>query len=225
METPKNYLQRTFQEAFHLGYKSLPIFLIVSTFLGAVTAVQTAYNLVSPWVPKYIIAVLIRDTTFLELSPTVMAIVFAGKIGSNIASELGTMRITEQIDALESMGINSVSYLVLPKIIASMLVFPTLVCLSMFSSILGGYVAGTLTDVITPTQFLYGLRFDFVPYNVFFGMIKSVTFAFIVSSIASFIGYYTEGGSFEVGRASTKAVTASCIGILCGDYLLADLLL
>lgn len=225
MESFSTYLSRTFQEAFLLGYKSLFIFFIVSTFMGAVTAIQTAHNLFNPLIPRYIIAVLVRDTTILELAPTVMAIVFAGKIGSNIAGELGTMRITEQIDALEVMGVNSVSYLVLPKILASMLMFPVLVALAMGFSMVGGYFAGTLTHVITPAEFVYGLRFDFFPYNVSFGLMKSVVFAFLVSSIAAFTGYYTEGGAFEVGRASTKAVTTSCVSILCGDYFLAELLL
>ena len=225
MEALSTYLRRTISEMYWLGYKSLFIFFVVSSFMGAVTAVQTAYNLVSPLIPNYIISVLVRDTTILELAPTVMAIVFAGKIGSNIASELGTMRITEQIDALEVMGVNSASYLVLPKILACMLMFPALVALAMGFSIVGGYFAGTLTEVITPTEYIYGLRFEFVPYNVTFGLIKAVVFAFLISSIAAFTGYYTEGGALEVGKASTSAVTTSCVSILCGDYLLAELLL
>ena len=225
MESPLTCLKRSVEEAFHLGYKSLYIFVTVSTFLGAVTTVQSAYNLSNPFVPRSIIAVLVRDTTILELAPTMMAIVFAGKVGSNISGELGTMRITEQIDAIEGMGVNSISYLVLPKIIATMFMFPILVCLSMFAGIVGGYYAGTLTEVTTSAEFIQGLRYDFIPYNIFFAVVKAVVFAFLVSSISAFTGYYTSGGAFEVGRASTVAVTASCVSILCGDYLLADLLL
>ena len=163
--------------------------------------------------------------TLLELSPTIIAIVFAGKVGSNIAGEIGTMRITEQIDALEVMGVNSSSYLVLPKIIASILMFPILVILSATLAISGGYLAGTLTDVITGAEYIYGLRYEFNPFNLPFALIKAYVFAFIVSSISSYQGYYTSGGALEVGKSSTNAVTNSCIAILIADYLLAQILL
>ena len=225
MEAFSSYVRRTMHEAFVLGYKSLLIFSVVSAFLGGVTCIQTAHNMVNPLIPRYIIAVIVRDTAFLELAPTIMGLIFAGKVGSNIASELGTMRITEQIDALEVMGLNSVSYLVLPKILGSMLMFPVLVIFSMGFALLGGYVGGTITDVITPAEYTYGLRFDLMPFNIYFGLIKSVVFAFLISSISAFTGYYIRGGALEVGRASTRAVTSSCISILCADYFLADLLL
>ena len=219
------YVRRIFFEAFELGYRSLLFFITVSCFLGAVTVVQTAYNLVSPLVPRYIIAVLVRDTTILELSPTIMAIIFAGKAGSHIAGELGTMRVTEQIDALDVMGINPIAYLVMPKVIACMIMFPVLVSITMFFSISGGYLAAIITGELTSTEYVFGLRFDFIPFNITFAMIKSVVFAFMVSSISAYTGYYTKGGAYEVGRASTIAVTASCMAVLCGDYLLAELLL
>ena len=225
MEPFPIYVRRTCSEAYLLGYKSLFVLFVASTFMGAVTAVQTAYNLVNPLVPKYIISVLVRDTAILELAPTFMAIVFAGKIGGNIASELGTMRITEQIDALEVMGVNSASYLVLPKILGCVIMFPLLAILSMGFAIVGGYFAGTLTDALTPTEYVYGLRYAFIPYNVTFGLIKAVVFSFLISSISAFTGYYTTGGALEVGRASTNAVTITCVSVLCGDYLLAELLL
>ena len=224
-ESFKTYVKRIFEECVLIGIDSLVIVTIVSTFIGAVTTIQTAYNLVNPLVPDYIISVVVRDMTLLELAPTVIALIFAGKVGSNIAGELGTMRITEQIDALEVMGINSVSYLALPKIIASILMYPMLVTLAAFLSILGGYFAGTLTHVITPQDYIYGIRSDFIPFNVFFAMIKAVVFAFLVSSISSYKGYFTTGGALEVGRASTAAVTNSCIAILIADYALAELLL
>ena len=163
--------------------------------------------------------------TVQELAPTVIAIVFAGKVGSSISSGLGTMRITEQIDALEVMGVNSASYLVLPKVIASIIMYPLLVILAMFLSIYGGYIAGTLTNIITEQEYIYGIRLDFNPYTIKFAMIKSVAFAFLISSISAYKGYFTKGGALEVGIASTSAVTNSCIAVLLADYLLAQLLL
>ncbi len=224
-ESFKSYFRQTIDECITIGIDSLVIVTIVSTFIGAVTAVQTAFNLVSPLIPKYVISLIVRDMTLLELAPTITAIVFAGKVGSNIASELGTMKITEQVDALEVMGINPVSFLCFPKIIASLLMYPMLVVLAAFLAILGGYLAGTLTHVITPEEYIYGIRADFQEFNVTFALIKSYVFAFLVSSISSFKGYNTRGGALEVGKSSTSAVTNSCIAILIADYLLAQLLL
>jgi phospholipid/cholesterol/gamma-HCH transport system permease protein len=215
----------TVDECIKVGIDSIFIVVIISTFIGAVTAVQTAYNLVSPLIPNYVISLVVRDMTLLELAPTITAIVFAGKVGSNIAGELGTMRISEQIDALEVMGINSSSFLVLPKIIACLLMYPLLVILAGFLALLGGYIAATMTGEMTPDEYIFGIRADFIEYNVTFALIKSFAFAFLISSISAFTGYFTEGGALEVGRASTKAVTSSCIAILSADYLLAQLLL
>jgi phospholipid/cholesterol/gamma-HCH transport system permease protein len=219
------YLKLVLDECINIGYNSLFLIGIVSVFMGAVTTIQTAYNLVSPLIPKYVISLVVRDMTILEMSPTIMAIVFAGKVGSNIAGELGTMRITEQIDALEVMGINATSYLVLPKVLASVITYPMLVVISAFLCIMGGYIAGTLSGVITGSEYNYGLRFEFISYNVFFALLKSVVFAFLVSSISAYKGFFTRGGALEVGRASTSAVTNSCIAILIADYLLAQMLL
>ncbi|MCK5210160.1 MAG: ABC transporter permease [Cyclobacteriaceae bacterium] len=221
----KTYIKQIFDECIKVGIDSIVIVTIVSTFIGAVTCIQTAYNLVSPLIPRYVISLVVRDMTLLELAPTITAIVFAGKAGSNIASELGTMKISEQVDALEVMGINSVSFLVLPKIVASLIMYPMLVILAGFLAILGGYFAGTLTGVVTPQDYIYGIRADFLGFNVAFALIKSFVFAFLVSSISSFKGYYTSGGALEVGQSSTSAVTNSCIAILVADYLLAELLL
>lgn len=224
-EPLKTYIKQILDECIKVGIGSLVIVSIVSTFIGAVTCVQTAFNLVSPLIPRYVISLVVRDMTLLELAPTITAIVFAGKVGSNIAGELGTMKITEQVDALEVMGINSVSFLALPKIIACLMMYPLLVILAGFLAIMGGYLAGTLTGVITPEDYIYGIRADFQPFNVLFALIKSVVFAFLVSSISSYKGYNTAGGALEVGQASTSAVTNSCIAILVADYLLAELLL
>jgi len=221
----KTYVKLVFDECVLIGIDSLVIVTIISTFIGAVTCIQTAYNLVSPLIPDYIISLVVRDMTLLELSPTITALVFAGKVGSNIAGELGTMRISEQIDALEVMGINSASFLALPKVVASLITYPMLVIIAAFLSLLGGYLAGTFTGVITPEEYVYGIRADFNAFNVTFALIKSLVFAFLVSSISSYKGYYTVGGALEVGQASTSAVTNSCIAILAADYLLAELLL
>lgn len=208
-----------------IGVKSIWLFVLVSTFMGAVTTVQTAYNLVTPLVPRYVISQVVREMTVLELAPTIMAIIFAGKIGSSMAGGLGTMRITEQIDALEVMGINSSSYLVLPKVIASMIMYPMLVIFAGVCSIVGGYLVGVFTGILTPTEYILGIRSVFNDYTITFALIKSFVFAFLISSISSFKGYYTQGGALEVGIASTEAVTSSVIAVLLADYFLANLLL
>jgi phospholipid/cholesterol/gamma-HCH transport system permease protein len=223
-ETFKTYYRLVIEESVQIGIKSISLVALVATFIGAVTTVQTAYNMVSPLIPRYIIAQVVREMTVLELAPTIMGIIYAGKVGSSMAGGLGTMRITEQIDALEVMGINSASYLVLPKIVASILMYPALVILAGVCSLMGGYLVGTLTGIITPTDFVYGLRFYFDPYAITFALIKSFVFAFLISSISSFKGYYTQGGALEVGIATTAAVTTSIIAVLLSDYLLAQLL-
>ncbi|MCB0495253.1 MAG: ABC transporter permease [Cyclobacteriaceae bacterium] len=223
-ESFRTYVSLFFDEAVKVGTDSIFLIAIVSVFMGAVTTIQTAYNLVSPLIPDYVVALVVRDMVLLELSPTIIAIIFAGKVGSNIAGELGTMRITEQIDALEVMGLNSSSYLVLPKVMATIFMFPALVITSAFLSILGGYVATVFTGVITPFEYTQGIRYHLNEFMVAFAMIKSVTFAFLISTISSFMGYYTKGGALEVGKASTAAVTNSVIAILLADYLLAQLL-
>jgi phospholipid/cholesterol/gamma-HCH transport system permease protein len=172
-----------------------------------------------------VIGTIVRDMTILELAPTIISIVLAGKVGSNIAGHLGTMRITEQIDALEVMGINSSSYLILPKILACMIMFPMLVVMSGFLSIYGGYLAGTLTGSLTEQEYIIGIREGFQGFNIWFALIKSLVFAFLIASISAYNGYFTKGGALEVGQSSTTAVTNSCIAILLADFLLAKLLL
>lgn len=224
-ETFKTYYNLVFEECVQIGLKSILLFMLVSTFMGAVTTLQTAANLISPFVPRFVIAQVVREMTILELAPTIMAVIFAGKVGSSMAGGLGTMRITEQIDALEVMGINSSSYLVLPKILASLLMYPLLVIVAAVCAILGGYLVGSITGALTPTEYVYGIRYTFNPYFITFALIKSFVFSFLISSISSFKGYYTSGGALEVGIASTNAVTASIIAVLLSDYFLAYLLL
>lgn len=223
-EAAKVYWTRFIDECIIIGIDSVIIISIVALFIGAVTCVQTYANLVSPVIPKYIVSNIVRDMTLLELSSTFMCVVLAGKVGSNIAGELGTMRITEQIDALEVMGINSISYLVLPKVLAAVFAFPILAIFSGFLGIFGGYLAGTISGILTPEQYIYGIRFSFIPFNVTISIIKAFVFGFLIASISAYKGYYTTGGALEVGKASTSAVTNSCIAVLIADYLLAELL-
>jgi phospholipid/cholesterol/gamma-HCH transport system permease protein len=224
-ESFKTYVSLTLEECVGIGVNSIFLVALVSTFMGAVTTVQTAYNLVSPLIPSFVIAQVVREMTVLELAPTIIAIVYAGKVGSSMSSGLGTMRISEQIDALEVMGINASSYLVLPKILAALITYPLLVIIAGVCAIIGGYLAGTLTGIISPTDYIYGIRFMFDEFTVQFALIKSFVFAFLVSSISSYKGFYTKGGALEVGIASTNAVTNSVIAVLLADYFLAELLL
>jgi phospholipid/cholesterol/gamma-HCH transport system permease protein len=224
-ESFKTYYKLTLDECISIGIGSILLVALVATFIGAVTTVQTAFNMVSPLIPNYVISQVVREMTVLELAPTIMAIIYAGKVGTGMAGGLGTMRITEQIDALEVMGINSVSYLVLPKIAASMLMYPLLVIVAGLCALFGGYLVGTITGIISPNDYVYGLRFTFNEFTITFAMIKSIVFAFLVASISSYKGYHTQGGALEVGIASTQAVTNSVIAVLMADYLLAQLLL
>ncbi len=223
-ESFKTYYSLVVEESLQIGVKSATLFALVATFIGAVTTVQTAYNMITPFIPKYIIANVVREMVVLELAPTIMAIIFAGKIGSSMAGGLGTMRITEQVDALEVMGINSASYLVLPKIIASLIMYPLLVIVAGICALLGGYLVGKIGGFISGEDFILGLRFSFDSYSITFALIKAFAFAFLISSISSFKGYYTQGGALEVGQATTAAVTSSIISVLVADYLLAQLL-
>ncbi|NLR89898.1 MULTISPECIES: MlaE family ABC transporter permease [Flammeovirga] len=224
-ESFSTYLRLFFQECVNIGINSLFLIGFVSLFVGAVIALQMAYNIVSPLLPKYIIGLATREMMILEMAPTLSAIVFAGKVGSQIAGGIGTMRITEQIDALEVMGINSASYLVLPKIAAGMIMLPLLCICAGALGIWGGWLA-TLFGNLSPVEdYIYGIQLEFVPFEVPFSIIKSFVFGFIVTSIAAFKGYNVKGGALEVGKASTDAVTSSCIAILAADFILADTLL
>lgn len=224
-ENGKMYWKEFMHQCSEIGIGALGIVAVISVFIGAVSTIQTAYQLVSPLIPKTTIAQIVRDTVILEFAPTLVCIVLAGVIGSKIASELGNMRVSEQIDALEIMGINTRAYLVMPKIAAALVVIPMLVVISMVLGIWGGRLAGTMAGIISPNLFDKGLLEYFQAYNVFFALIKGYVFSYIISSIPAFFGYYVKGGSLEIGRASTKAVVVSCIVILFADYVLSALLL
>ncbi len=224
-EKPSVYYRQTMRELVFLGFNSIGIIAIISFFMGAVITLQTAYNTENPIYPTYLIGLGCRDSIILEFSSTITALILAGKVGSNIASEIGTMRVTEQIDALEIMGVNSASYLILPKIIATLLFNPLLTLLSIIVGITGGWIAGTTAGVITSQDFIYGIQYAFIPYYITYSIIKTLFFAFIISSVSAFQGYFVEGGSLEVGRASTKAVVYSSLLILLFNVLLTQLLL
>ena len=224
-ENWKMYWKELMHQCSEIGFGSLGIVAIISFFIGAVSTIQTAYQLVTPLIQLSTIAQIVRDTVILEFAPTLVCIVLAGVVGSKIASELGNMRVSEQIDALEIMGINTKAYLVMPKIVASLIMIPLLVILAMVLGIIGGRVAGSMAGILPGTTFDKGLLQDFVPYNVFFAMAKAYTFSFIISSIPAYFGYYVKGGALEIGQSSTRAVVVSCILLLFADYVLSALLL
>ena len=207
------------------GLQSVLIVVIVSFFMGAIMTMQTKLNTSNPLLPVYSTGLVTRDCILLEFSSTILCLLLAGKVGSNIASEIGTMRITEQIDALEIMGVNSANYLILPKIVAFMMMMPFLVIISMGVGLFGGYCIGAFTDVITVADYLVGIQYAFIPYYVWYSLVKTMVFAFIISSMASYYGYYAYGGALEVGRASTKAVVNSSIMILLFNLMLTNLML
>ena len=219
------YRKRVLVEMASLGLNSIGIVAIISVFMGAVIAIQMALNLESPFIPQYLIGYATRESMLLEFSSTVVALILAGKVGSNIASEIGTMRITEQIDALEIMGVNSSSYLILPKIIATVIFFPFLTIMSMGIGIAGGYLISVLTGAVNPEASLTGIRYDFKPFYITYSRVKSAVYAFIITSISGFFGYYANGNSLEVGRASTRAVVVSSIVILIFNLILTQILL
>ena len=208
-ENSRMYWKEFMHQCSEIGIGALGIVAIISVFIGAVSTIQTAYQLLSPLIPKSTIAQIVRDTVILEFAPTLTSIVLAGVIGSKIASELGNMRVSEQIDALEIMGINTKTYLVLPKIVAGLLMIPLLIVISMGLGIWGGRLAGTMANILSGDIYDKGLLEGFRPYNVYFALIKSYAFAFLISSIPAFYGYYVKGGALEIGRASTKSVVVS----------------
>jgi len=224
-ENLKMYWKEFMHQCSEIGIGSLGIVVIISVFMGAVSTVQTAYQLVNPLIPKYTIAQVVRDTVIIEFAPTLVSIVLAGVVGSKIAGELGNMRVSEQIDALEIMGINTKAYLVAPKILAALVVIPMLIVLAAMLGIYGGKLAGSISGIISADEFNKGLFMGFVPYNTFFAMAKAYTFAFLISSIPAYFGYNVKGGALEIGRASTKSVVVTCVSVLFFDYILAAILL
>ncbi|WP_316735915.1 ABC transporter permease [Pedobacter aquatilis] len=224
-EKLKIYFKEIAKQMDYVGVGSLGLIAIISTFIGAVMTLQIAFQLVSDFIPKTIIGSVNRDSSILELSPTISAIVLAGKIGSAISSEIGSMRVTEQIDALEIMGINAPGYLILPKIISGITMVPMLVIISMFLSISGGYIGGSISGAVTPAEYIQGITTDFNPYTIVVALVKAFVFGFIITSVPAYEGFYVRGGALEVSQASTRAVVISCISILVCDYLVTQLLL
>ncbi|MBE9469552.1 MAG: ABC transporter permease [Bacteroidetes bacterium] len=219
------YYRRTIKEIDNLGINSIGIVAIISLFMGAVITIQTAYNTENPFLPDYLIGLTARDTLLLEFSSTIVCLILAGKVGSNIASEIGTMRVTEQIDALEVMGVNSASFLILPKVIGFVFIIPFLVVISMFIGIVGGMLAGSISNTISVHDYVYGIQYAFMPFYVIYALIKSLFFAFIITTVSSYSGYFVSGGALEVGKASTRAVVNSSVLILLFDLLLTQFLL
>ncbi|MDR0371217.1 MAG: ABC transporter permease [Prevotellaceae bacterium] len=213
------------KELEKLGLLSLPIVIIISVFIGAIMTMQTKLNTENPILPTYTTGLVTRDTLLLEFSSTIMCLILAGKVGSNIASEIGTMRITEQIDALEIIGVNAANYLILPKITAFVVMMPFLVIYSIVVGLVGGYCIGLFTDIISVSDYLVGIQYAFIPYYVFYTIFKSLFFAHIIASVAAYYGYYAYGGALDVGRASTSAVVNSSILILFFNLLITSLML
>lgn len=221
----KVFYEMLFREIEDLGLKSLGIIMFISFFIGGVVAIQTALNVDSPFIPKYLIGFATKRSMILEFGPTFTSVILAGKVGSYIASSIGTMRVTEQIDALEVMGVNSLNYLVLPKVVAALFFYPLLVLIAMFLGIFGGWVAGVLTDLFHSVDYIDGIQLDFNPYFVKYALIKTVVFAFVIATVPAYHGYYVKGGSLEVGRSSTEAVVWTSVSIITLNYFLTQMLL
>ncbi len=221
----KEFFKCYIDEIYKLGVNSIPIVIIISLFIGAVIAIQMQLNIVSPLLPKYTVGVATREIILLEFSSTMLALILSGKVGSNIASEIGAMRVTEQIDALEIMGINSANYIILPKIAGMVTFMPVLVIFSMATGILGGYAIAVLTGIISISILTYGIQAFFNEFYIWYALFKSLFFAYIISSIASFYGYTVKGGSLQVGKASTNAVVVSSVMILLVDVIITQIMM
>lgn len=221
----KEFLKRYVVEISKLGIDSIPLVIVISLFIGAVIAIQMQINFENPLLPAYTVGLATRDVLLLEFSSSILCLILAGKVGSNIASEIGTMRVTEQIDALEIMGVNSCNFLVLPKILAFLTFIPVLTIFSMASGLVGGFFIAQFTDIISVSQYIYGIQTMFIEWYVWYAIIKSLFFSVVITSVASFYGYYVKGGALDVGKASTNSVVASSILILLLDVLLTKLLL
>lgn len=221
----KIFFTRTVAEITKLGIDSIPLVLVISVFIGAVCTIQMQLNIMSPLIPAYSTGLATREIILLEFSNSILCLILAGKVGSNIASEIGTMRVTEQIDALDIMGVNSANFLVLPKVVAFLFFMPVLVAFCIATSLMGGYLVALFTDIISVSTYIYGIQTMFTEWYVWYGFIKSFFFAFIIASVSSYFGYYVQGGALEVGKASTSAVVTSSILILLFDVILTKLLL
>ncbi|GEM67948.1 hypothetical protein SMI01S_15540 [Sphingobacterium mizutaii NBRC 14946 = DSM 11724] len=221
----KIYLKEIFHEMTEIGVGSLGLIVIISTFIGAVMTMQIAFQLVSDLIPTSVIGQINRDSNILELGPTISALVLMGKVGSSISSQIGSMRVTEQIDALEIMGINAAGYLILPKIIAGLIMVPALVIIAISCALVGGLLGGALSGAVTPDDYIEGIRGGFNGFTMVVAMVKATVFGFIITSVPAYKGFYVRGGALEVGQAGTRAVVIGCISILACDYLITALML
>mgnify|MGYP006162615271 FL=1 len=219
------YTSNIIDQMILIGSQSIPIVMITSFFSGMVTSVQGAYQMTTTLVPKWYIGGIVGESVILELAPMITGLVLAGRVGANIAAEIGTMRVTEQIDALETLSLDPVAYLVVPRVLAGLVMFPVLIIIADFCGISGGLFAATSTLDINSYQFIKGLKSWFNPWDAVFGLIKAVHFGFVITSIACYFGFYTTGGAQGVGKSTMNTVVASCLAIVILDYLLAEILL
>jgi len=224
-EKRKVFMRQLFTEFFDIGVGSFGIVVVISIFMGAVVSILVAYNLNNPLIPRTMIGYSTREMAILEFSPTILSLILAGKVGSSIASQIGTMRVTEQIDALDIMGINPANFLIFPKLVAAIFINPALIIFSMAVSIFGGYLVGVFTNLFTPAEYVLGLRIFFDAFSIFYALIKTVVFAIIIVTVAGYQGYIIKGGSIEVGRASTKSVVYASILIIIFNLILTQTLL
>lgn len=219
------YIRQIMVEIDNLGLDSVGIVAFISVFMGAVLCIQMAFNIDTPLIPAYTIGFVTRQSVVLEFSPTIISLILAGKVGSRVASELGTMRVTEQIDAIEIIGINPATYLIFPKIVASVLINPILIMMSMVVAVVGGWLAGVITGLVPGSEYVFGIKAFFESYDIVYALIKTVVFAFLIVSISAYHGFYTKGGALEVGESSTKGVVHSSIAIIFLNLILTNLLL
>lgn len=221
----RTYKQNLVNELVKIGYESVPIVILTGVFTGAVMTLQTSYQLDIVYVPRSVIGSIVSQSLLIELSAVITSLVLAGKVGARIATELGTMRVSEQIDALESMGFNSVSFLVVPRVLSGLIMFPILYIVASASGIGGGLLAGVISGALPASDFMLGARQFFFPWDVTFGFLKSFVFGFVITSISCFKGYYVSGGAEGVGKGTTQATVLSCIYVLLADFLLAAIVL
>ncbi|MFT5024326.1 MAG: phospholipid/cholesterol/gamma-HCH transport system permease protein [Glaciecola sp.] len=219
------YWQRIIEEMEEIGVKSIGLVALMSLFVGAVITLQTASNIDNPLIPIYLVGFATRESIILEFSPTMLSLILAGKVGSKIASELGNMRISEQIDAIEIMGVNSAGYLIFPKIVAAVITFPLLIIMSMTLGMVGGWIVSVGSSLVSSYDYVYGIHYDFKVFNVVYALVKTLFFAFIITSVSAYYGYFVKGGSLEVGQSSTSAVVSSSVVILIVNYLLTQMML
>ncbi len=219
------FLRQTMREVFQLGVDSIPIVLLISFFIGAVICIQMKLNIENAWMPPFTVGYATREIMLLEFSSSIMCLILSGKVGSNITSEIGAMRVTQQIDALEIMGVNSANFLILPKVTALIFMIPILVIFSIVAGIIGAYTIGYVTGIMTPENLTCGLQYEFQQWYIWCSIIKAIFFAYIITSVASFYGYTVEGGSIEVGKASTDSVVSCSVLILFADIVLTQLLM